>query len=52
MGDEARLNRAVHRFGIRWTILQPGSPLIAVLDRDPQWRRIYADEWAVVHQRL
>jgi hypothetical protein len=52
MGDETRLNRAVHRFGIRWAILQPGSPLIAVLDRDPHWRRIYADEWAVVHQRL
>jgi len=51
MGDRRRLDRAVDRFGIRWTILQQGSPLIAVLDKDPQWRRIYADGSAVVHQR-
>jgi hypothetical protein len=51
MGDKRRFNRAVDRFGVRWTILQQGSPLIAVLDRDPQWRRIYADRWAVVHRR-
>jgi hypothetical protein len=51
MGDKARFNRAVDQSGIRWTILQQGSPLIAVLDRDPQWRRIYADRWAVVHRR-
>jgi hypothetical protein len=50
MGDERRLNRAVDRFGIRWTILQQGSPLIGVLDKDPRWRRIYADRWAVVHR--
>ena len=51
MGDKGRFNRAVDRFGIRWTILQTGSPLIAVLDRDPQWRRVYADRWAVMHER-
>jgi hypothetical protein len=51
MGDKGRFNRTVDRFGIRWTILQQGSPLIAVLDRDPQWRRIYADRWVVVHRR-
>jgi hypothetical protein len=51
MGDKGRFNRAVDRSGIRWTILQQGSPLIAVLDNDPRWRRIYADRWAVVHER-
>lgn len=51
MGDKRRFDRTVDRFGIRWTILQQGSPLIAVLDTDPQWRRIYADSWAVVHRR-
>jgi hypothetical protein len=45
------LNSAVDRFGIRWTILQQGSPLIEVLDKDPKWRRVYADRWAVVHRR-
>jgi hypothetical protein len=51
MGDKGRFNRAADRFGIRWTILQQGSPLIAVLENDPRWRRIYADRWAVVHER-
>jgi hypothetical protein len=52
MGDKRRFDRAVSRFGIRWTLLQPRSPLVAVLDRDPAWRRIYSDRWAVVHRRL
>jgi len=51
MGDGAALGRAVSKFGIRWTILQRGSPLIGVLDHDPRWRRIYADRWSVVHVR-
>lgn len=51
MGDKKLFGRAVDRFRIRWTILQRGSPLIAILDHDPRWRRIYADDWAVVHQR-
>lgn len=51
MGDKRRFDRAVGRFGLRWTLLQSRSPLIAVLDRDPRWRRIYADRWAVVHVR-
>jgi MFS family permease len=51
LGDTRGFDRVIERFGIRWTILQPGSPLIAKLDRDPQWHRIYADRWAVVHVR-
>ncbi|HWO48170.1 MAG TPA: hypothetical protein VNM41_08920, partial [Solirubrobacterales bacterium] len=51
LGDGAAFDRAVQRFGVRWTMLQPGSPLIAVLDRDPRWRRAYADRWAVIHVR-
>lgn len=50
-GDERAFRRAADRWGIRWTILYPRTPLVAVLDRDPRWRRIYADEWAVVHVR-
>ncbi|HEY1393709.1 MAG TPA: hypothetical protein VFV25_10055 [Methylibium sp.] len=38
-----------HRFG--WSLLPPGTPAIAVLDDLPGWRRIYADETAVVHVR-
>lgn len=32
-----------------WTILEPTSPLIPMLDRSPDWRRLYADDRAVVH---
>lgn len=48
-GDGAALRRASERWGIRWTILSPSDNLVRVLDRDEGWRRIYADEWAVVH---
>ena len=51
MGDGHAFDRAVGRFGIRWTILQPGSPLIAILDRERRWKRIYSDRFAVVHVR-
>jgi hypothetical protein len=51
-GDLARFDRAVKRFGIRWTILPPGEfKLREDLDRSPQWRRIYADKVGVIHVR-
>ena len=49
LGDRAAFDRAVRRWGIGWTILPPASRLAERLDRDPGWRRIYADRWAVVH---
>ena len=36
---------------IRTTLLAPNTPAVALLDRLPQWKRVYADEIAVVHQR-
>ena len=48
-GDKAAFDQAVRRWGIGWTILPPASRLAARLDREPGWRRIYADRWAVVH---
>jgi hypothetical protein len=50
-GDAAALERAVRRWDIKWTILAPEEELVALLDRTPGWRRIYADRWAVVHVR-
>jgi hypothetical protein len=38
-----------HRIG--WTLLDPGSPAAALLDRMPGWRRLYTDAIAVVHIR-
>ncbi|HKF71809.1 MAG TPA: hypothetical protein VKB68_08665 [Stellaceae bacterium] len=39
------------RYRIAWTLLKPGEPAAAALDRDPAWERTYADENAVVHRR-
>ena len=47
--DEAAFDQAVAKYGIRWTILRPASPLAAMLDASPHWRRLYADNFAVVH---
>jgi hypothetical protein len=51
-GDRPSFDAAVRRYGIAWTLLQPGEPLVAVLDATPGWRRLYADRWAVVHERV
>jgi hypothetical protein len=34
------------------TLLSPATPAVAFLDRLPDWKRIYADEVAVVHKRI
>ena len=39
------------QYGIRWTLLQPDQPAVALLDHLSGWRRVYADEIAVVHVR-
>lgn len=45
------LEATLARYGIRWTLLKPDSPAVAVLDMMPGWRRLYADDVAVVHVR-
>jgi hypothetical protein len=37
------------RYKITWTLLSPDSAAVSMLDHLPQWRRLYADETAVVH---
>jgi hypothetical protein len=51
-GDVGRFNRAVARYGIRWTILPPSNArLIAALDSSKNWRRIYSSDVGVIHAR-
>lgn len=38
-----------YRFGA--TLLAPSTPAVALLDRLPEWHRVYADDIAVVHVR-
>ena len=49
-GDTARWRAANARWHFGWTILPPRSPLVRMLDRDPAWQRIYADDVAVIHR--
>ena len=51
-GDRARWRAAQARWNFRWTILPPRSPLIPVLDHDAAWRRIYADDTAIIHRAV
>jgi len=50
-GDAGRFEKAVHRYGIAWTILPPNTGLVAVLDASPDWTRFYADRSGVIHVR-
>ena len=49
-GDTTLWRAANARWHFGWTILPPRSPLVRMLDRDPAWQRIYADNVAVIHR--
>ena len=38
-------------YGVNWTIFEPLSPAVTVLDHLPGWERTYADRYAVVSHR-
>jgi hypothetical protein len=50
-GDPATVERTLERYDIAWTIFAPDAEIVAILDREPGWRRLYADAYAVVHVR-
>jgi hypothetical protein len=43
--------KLIARYGVTWTLLRPGTPAIALLDRLPGWRRLHTDDTAVIHVR-
>lgn len=45
------LETALRHYSIAWTLLKPGDGAVAVLDVLPGWRRLYADQRAVVFVR-
>jgi len=49
--EPARTREVFARYDIRWTMLEPGAALAAWLDAQPEWRRLYADGFAVIHVR-
>jgi hypothetical protein len=50
-GDREAVEDALNRYDIAWTLFAPDSRIVAALDREPGWRRLYADATAVVHVR-
>lgn len=48
LGDFLKL---LDDYNIGATLLAPRTPAVAMLDRLPQWRRVYSDDVAVVHKR-
>ncbi|KPF78491.1 hypothetical protein IP88_03575 [alpha proteobacterium AAP81b] len=50
-GDMPRFRSVAAARDIRWTILERKAPLARALDREPGWKRLYADRFAVVHVR-
>jgi len=50
-GDRQALDDALTRWRIAWTIFPPSEPIVTVIDREPGWRRLYADKFAVVQVR-
>lgn len=49
--DTQVLPQLLEDYRIGWTILDPGTPALALLDHLPGWQRIYTDAVAVVHIR-
>lgn len=51
LGGSDLLPKLLDDYRIGWTLIEPGTPALALLDHLPGWRRVYADGVAVVHVR-
>jgi hypothetical protein len=51
-GDETALKDILARYRIAWTLLLPQSGAVGVMDHLPGWKRVYADNRAVIHRRI
>jgi len=38
-------------YAIAWTLFEPSSQAVTLLDHLPGWKRLYADDYAVIHYR-
>ena len=50
-GDEAVLAGLLARYRIAWALLQRHSEEAVAMGEVPEWRRVYADKYAVVYRR-
>jgi hypothetical protein len=47
----SKLDQLADAYGVTWTLLRPQSAAALHFEHSPGWRRIYADDVAVVHVR-
>lgn len=45
------LEQTLRDYRISWTILRADNRAVGIMDREPGWRRIYSDPFAIVHVR-
>jgi hypothetical protein len=51
LGNDDKLEQLADAYKVSWTLLRPRSAAALHFDHSPAWRRLYADEVAVVHVR-
>jgi hypothetical protein len=51
LGAGDKLDRLANAYKVSWTLLRPQSAAALHFDHSPAWRRLYADDVAVVHVR-
>ncbi|TMJ60070.1 MAG: hypothetical protein E6G83_20430 [Alphaproteobacteria bacterium] len=49
--ESDELPKLLDQYGIAWTLIAPERPAALLLEHLPGWRRLYADDVAVVHVR-
>jgi len=49
--ESDELPKLLDQYGVAWTLIAPERPAALLLDHLPGWRRLYADDVAVVHVR-
>ena len=46
-----KFEEMANRYKVNWTLLRANTPITYYFDHSPNWRRVYADDLAVVHVR-
>lgn len=51
VSDLEQLPALLDKYRIGWTLLYPKTAAVALMDRQPGWRRLHTDDLAIVHIR-
>ena len=51
-GSDKALTSLLNQYDVDWTLLRPKTAAVGLLDHLQNWKRVYADDYAVVHRRI